>query len=79
MQREASRGGLSWRCIDGGGQDTGRSMSENEPSGGRRSALLALALLVVLGVLGLWVSGALHRTSAVQDCAMQGRSNCTSG
>ncbi|WP_419759539.1 hypothetical protein [Acidisoma sp.] len=53
-------------------------MSENEPSGGRRGALMALALLVVLAVLGLWVSGALQRTSAVQDCAMQGRSNCSS-
>jgi hypothetical protein len=54
-------------------------MSNDEPPDGRRGALLALAFLVVLGLLGLWVSGALHRTSAVQDCAMQGRSNCTSG
>ena len=54
-------------------------MSDNEPSDGRRGALLALALLVVLALLGLWVSGALHSTSAVQDCAMQGRSNCASG
>jgi hypothetical protein len=54
-------------------------MSDNEPSDGRRGALVALAFLVVLGLLGLWVSGALHRTSAVQDCAMQGRSNCSSG
>jgi len=54
-------------------------MSDNEPSDSRRGALLALALLVILGLLGLWVSGALHRTSTVQDCAMQGRSNCASG
>jgi hypothetical protein len=54
-------------------------MSDNEPSDSRRGALLALALLVILGLLGLWVSGALHRTNAVQDCAMQGRSNCASG
>ncbi len=54
-------------------------MSDNEPSDSRRGALLALALLVVIGLLGLWVSGALHRTSAAQDCAMQGRSNCISG
>jgi hypothetical protein len=54
-------------------------MSDDEPSDSRRGPLLALALLVVIGLLGLWVSGALHRTSVVQDCAMQGRSNCTSG
>jgi hypothetical protein len=54
-------------------------MSDNEPSDGRRGALLALALLVVIGLLGFWVSGALHRSSAIQDCAMQGRSNCSSG
>ena len=54
-------------------------MSENEPADSRRGALVALVLLVLLALLGLWVSGALHRTSAVQDCAMQGRSNCGSG
>jgi hypothetical protein len=33
-------------------------------------------LLILLGLLGVWVSGALRGSSDVQDCAMQGRSNC---
>jgi hypothetical protein len=54
-------------------------VNDDEPSGSRRGALLALALLVVIALLGLWVSGALQRGGAVQDCAMQGRSDCAAG
>jgi hypothetical protein len=54
-------------------------MSDEEPPDGRRAALMALVLLVVIGLLGLWVSGALRSSGAVQDCVMQGRSNCAPG
>ncbi len=45
-----------------------------EPS--RRSALIALLAVVLLVLGGLWISGALRRTGAVQDCVMAGRTNC---
>jgi hypothetical protein len=52
-------------------------MSEDEPPESRRGVLIALAALVAIALLGLWISGAIRSSSAVQDCAMQGRSNCS--
>jgi hypothetical protein len=54
-------------------------MNDDEPPDSRRGLLIALVFLVLLGLLGLWVSHALRSAGSVQDCAMQGRSNCTSG
>ncbi len=51
-------------------------MSDEEPPESRRGLIIALALLLVLGLLGFWISGALRSAGSVQDCAMQGRSNC---
>jgi hypothetical protein len=42
----------------------------------RRGALIALILVVVLVIGGIWISRVLHETSRVQDCAMAGRNNC---
>jgi hypothetical protein len=51
-------------------------VSDADPPESRRGVLIALALLVALGLLGFWISGALRGSDAIQDCAMQGRSNC---
>ena len=50
-------------------------MSQEEPES-RRGALIALIVIAILVVLGLWVSGVLHGTGQIQDCVMQGRTNC---
>jgi hypothetical protein len=49
---------------------------DDDEGPGRRGLLVALAVIVVLVLAGWWISGALHRGAAVQDCVMQGRSNC---
>jgi hypothetical protein len=54
-------------------------MTEGEPPDSRRGLLIALVFLVLLGMFGLWVSHALRSAGSVQDCTMQGRSNCNSG
>jgi cytoskeletal protein RodZ len=51
-------------------------MSDEEPPDSRRGLLIALVFLVVIGLLGAWISGALRSSNAVQDCVMQGRTNC---
>jgi hypothetical protein len=47
-----------------------------EGPGNRRGALMALLAIIVLILAGLWISGALRSTGNVQDCVMQGRTNC---
>jgi hypothetical protein len=49
---------------------------EHEPEPGRRGMLVALVVIVVLVLGGLWISHVLRSSAAVQDCVMQGRSNC---
>jgi hypothetical protein len=57
---------------------------DNEPSGpdedkeSQRGALVALVIVVVLVFVGLGLFHILRHAGAVQDCAMQGRSNCVS-
>jgi len=41
-----------------------------------RGVLLALAFLLLLVLAGLFIISKLHEMSTIQDCAMQGRSNC---
>jgi hypothetical protein len=41
-----------------------------------RNALGAIVLLAVLVMLGLWIIDALRQTDALQDCVLQGRTNC---
>ena len=51
---------------------------ENESEGGsniRMIVAVALLLAALLGV-GLWLTGSLRSTAAIQDCAMSGRTNC---
>ena len=42
----------------------------------RRGPLVALLLVVVLLVGGLWLMRHLRATAALQDCVMSGRTNC---
>ncbi len=49
----------------------------DEPQGGSsRGPLVALIVVVVLVVGGLWLSQRLQSMSSTQDCAMAGRNNC---
>jgi hypothetical protein len=41
-----------------------------------RGALGALLLLAALIMLGLWIIDALRQADALQDCVLQGRTNC---
>lgn len=48
----------------------------NEPEGSRRGALLALIVIAVLVVGGLFLWGELSHMAAIQDCVASGRTNC---
>ncbi len=49
-------------------------MSADGPN--RRWPVVALIALALLVLAGLWISGALRQSGAVQHCIMQGRTNC---
>jgi hypothetical protein len=51
-------------------------MTEPDRGGGRHGAFAGLAIAVVLLAAGLWLAHALTATSRMQDCLMQGRTNC---
>ena len=59
---------LSWDYDPDGHRDGGSSNS--------RSVIGALILLMVLVLVGLWIIDALRQTDALQDCVLQGRTNC---
>jgi hypothetical protein len=42
----------------------------------RRGPLIAMAVVLVLLVGGIWLSRTLHTTGRLQDCVMAGRNNC---
>lgn len=42
----------------------------------RRGLMVAVVAIVLLVLAGWWISSALRQNAAVQDCVMQGRSNC---
>jgi hypothetical protein len=48
----------------------------NEPQGSRRGALIALVVILVLIVGGLFLWDKISRMAAIQDCVAQGRTNC---
>jgi hypothetical protein len=49
---------------------------EPEEDGSRRGPLIALLVVVVLIVGGIFLTHVLAGVSKIQDCAMSGRSNC---
>ncbi len=42
----------------------------------RRGALIALLVVIVLVVGGIFLSQTLHGVGRIQDCVMAGRNNC---
>jgi len=57
---------------------TGREKGEDEDGDetGRRRSLLALIVVVALIGLSLYVGHVLQRSGQLEDCEMQGRTNC---
>jgi hypothetical protein len=47
-----------------------------EQDGSQRRALAGLAIAVVLLVAGWWLAHELTAASKIQDCLMNGRTNC---
>ena len=47
-----------------------------EQGSSNRGAVIALVVLVLLVLGGLWLSRALRADSQIQDCVMSGRTNC---
>lgn len=48
----------------------------NEPQGSRRGALIALVVILVLVIGGLFLWDRIARMAAIQDCVAEGRTNC---
>jgi len=50
---------------------------EEEAAADRQTnSLRAVAIILVLLIISLFLVHRLHRTSAIEDCLMAGRSNC---
>jgi hypothetical protein len=49
---------------------------EPPPPDPRRAALIGFVVIVVLVIAGLFFTHVLRDMSRVQDCVMQGRTNC---
>ncbi len=50
---------------------------EEESAADRQtSSLQAVAIILVLLIVGLFLVHRLHRTGTIEDCLMAGRSNC---
>lgn len=48
----------------------------DESDGGSRGPLLALGIVVVLVLAGLWLTHILGSAASTQDCMAAGRTNC---
>ncbi len=51
-------------------------MSDDNDPGRTRQLVAAVIVLAVLIGGGLWLTGALQGTTAIQDCVAAGRTNC---
>ena len=54
----------------------GRDVQRREESNSQRAALIGLLICVLLVLGGLFLYYELKKTSDLQDCVMQGRTNC---
>jgi uncharacterized membrane protein len=55
---------------------TQRNSGGPRPPDPRRAAAMGLIVIVLLVIVGLFLIHVLRDMSKVQDCAMQGRTNC---
>jgi hypothetical protein len=53
-----------------------KNPEDPKPRDPRRAALVGLIVIALLVCLGLFLTHVLRDLSRVQDCAMQGRTNC---
>jgi hypothetical protein len=54
----------------------GKDPQGPRPPDPRRQALIGVAVIVLLVIAGLYLVHVLKNTSQIQDCVMQGRTNC---
>jgi hypothetical protein len=55
-------------------KDHGRGGGEDDA--GRKKAVIALAAVIGLIAISLYIGHVLRQSSALEDCQMQGRTNC---
>jgi hypothetical protein len=51
-------------------------MNEEDEPPSRRGPLIAIGVIILIILAGLWLSNTLGGVSRIQDCVMSGRSNC---
>jgi hypothetical protein len=51
-------------------------LHDDDHTPSRRGPIIGLIAVVVLAVVGIWISHILHATGQIQDCVMAGRTNC---
>ena len=49
---------------------------QDEDDGSRRGPLIAMGAIVLLVVIGWFITRALHNSTKLEDCLMSGRTNC---
>ncbi|MBV9627238.1 MAG: hypothetical protein JO230_03990 [Xanthobacteraceae bacterium] len=49
---------------------------QDEGDGSRRGPLIAMGVVVLLVVIGWFITRALHNSTKLEDCLMSGRTNC---
>jgi hypothetical protein len=49
---------------------------EDNEQGSRRTTMVAVVAVVVLGAVGWFLAHELSRSARMQDCVMSGRTNC---
>lgn len=49
---------------------------EEQERARRRTHLIALGVIVLLVIGGIWLASLLRSASNIQDCVMSGRTNC---
>lgn len=65
--------------MDGGLRDGGDDQPPGGPDAGheRRGVLIGLIVVVALVACGVYIINVLRASARLQDCEMQGRTNCT--